>query len=230
MDNGFGMYRCHRNGDAAVHTRQLKRRPKTSGSRKTTRSCPCYIKKTVNDDNTILVVFCLVHIDHGLEVKHISLTHRQKLFLAARLLAANQNTNEVMKIIADMWQKIVLKNPQAKPNLLHVTSIKDLENIRISFNLRGRIHQNELIALAGLIESINQELTKESISSPFIEYRPFHVDVNEKAHFFLIIMNQEMRQLLLENGDNIVCIDATHGTNHQGLQLSTLMVVTHDSW
>lgn len=175
---------------------------------------------------------------HQLEAKHLDLTKKQKVELAARMLAAGLNVTTVMEHLAKEWEEFTSKKSIEEnlsqqdlqleiemPRFFTVTSI-DLGNIRQEFNLRGHVHKNEFVALETIVELMNLEYTKKQLPSPILKYVPFtEVPNKTKKSFFLIVMTQEQKDLLRKYGNGIVAIDATHGTSQHDLQLSTLMVL-----
>lgn len=50
-------------------------------------------------------------------------------------------------------------------------------------------------------------------------------DILKESDFCLIIMNQSQQYMLNKFGNNIICIDSTHGLNKYDFELSTLMVI-----
>ncbi|GFW53368.1 MULE domain-containing protein [Trichonephila clavipes] len=65
--------------------------------------------------------------------------------------------------------------------------------------------------------------------SPAIYYKPqgeSSEDIPlEKDDFLLVLMNSAQSEILQKFGNNIVCMDSTHGTNGYNFLLSTILVI-----
>lgn len=102
---------------------------------------------------------------------------------------------------------------------IHLITKKDLQNIETSYNLFDdmRQHSDDFTSIEAWIEQ-----SKELEDDPVLLYNPGD---DKRENFMLGIMNEYQRFMLKKFGENVICIDSTHGTNAYKFQLTTLLII-----
>lgn len=107
---------------------------------------------------------------------------------------------------------------------------RDIWNIRLDFQLhKGWQHTNDFISVKLWVEKVqglnekNPVLYYKEQSQEKINYSANKVQ--EDGNIMLVIANDFQLNILEKFGNDIVCIDSTHGTNIYDFHLTTLLVV-----
>lgn len=108
---------------------------------------------------------------------------------------------------------------------VHLLNKKDLYNIESSFKLGGSSirHQNDALS----VESWVNEL-KLSNSVLFYKAQDSQCDQFpdlKSEDFVLVIMTEGQKELLMNFGQDCICVDGTHGLNGYGFELHTLLIL-----
>ena len=107
----------------------------------------------------------------------------------------------------------------------HLTSKQDIINIKRQYNIEGiQRHQNDQTSVTSWVEEM------ESMEfNPVLAFKPQGSDSTEegvkKEDFLLVIQTQYQMEVLKTFGGNVVCMDATHGTNIYDFYLVTIVVI-----
>lgn len=212
-------YVCHRSGISVPKLKESKRQRqlKVKGSNKIGRNCPARIRVVENLNGNLKIDCVLTHVGHSNEVGRLRLTQNERESIAAKMFRGIPN----YKILED-----ITSNFEPEKRLSYTTN-HDLHNIKKSFNIESDIifDSDDAKSVHILIEKLQC-----SPSNPILAYKPFGIE-DEKVgnnNFFLVFMNTAQREMLNKYGNDIIMIDATHGTNPYKIQLTTLMVVDKD--
>ncbi|CAB0006454.1 unnamed protein product [Nesidiocoris tenuis] len=120
----YRYFRCFRDG--YFHSRSVgKRRLKAKGSVKIGGFCPASMK-IVEKNGSLKVTYIPNHVGHGKDLIHLNLTMKEKVEIAGKL-AQNIPCRAIL-------EEIKASKPE-EIQRLHLTTRKDILNIRTSFNL-----------------------------------------------------------------------------------------------
>lgn len=107
---------------------------------------------------------------------------------------------------------------------------RDIWNIRRDFQLhKGRRHTNDFISVKLWVEKVQSLSEKNPVlfykeqGQNIIEYSADKTQ--EDCNVMLVIANDFQLSMLEKFGNDIVCIDSTHGTNMYDFHLTTLLIV-----
>jgi len=121
-------------------------------------------------------------------------------------------------------------NDLYEDNALVCLEKRGIWNIRRDFQLhKGRQHSNDFISVKLWVEKV-QGLNERN---PVLYYKERGQEKNEHSankvqedsNIMLVIANEFQLSMLEKFGNEIVCIDSTHGTNMYDFNLTTLLVV-----
>ncbi|XP_050506518.1 uncharacterized protein LOC126884577 isoform X1 [Diabrotica virgifera virgifera] len=211
-------YNCHRSGiykKKGMNIRKLK----IQGSNKINGYCPARINVKLMDNEKYIVNFCQTHVGHNPEqdLSHLFLSQSDKHNVAAKIAAKIP-----FQIILDEIRDSVSNSHLER---LHLLKRKDLYNIEKCFNLCSSSvrHENDAISVDAWV---NEMKSSECV----LLYKPQETICQENPElqyedFFLIIMTDGQKDLLLRFGEDCICIDGTHGLNAYGFELHTILVL-----
>lgn len=195
------------------------RKLKTQGTNKIGGYCPARINIKIMNDKTCVVNFCSSHIGHKQEqdLGHLFLSKLQKQNVAAKIAAKIP-----FQVILDEVRDSVSNSHLER---LHLLTKKDLYNLEQCFNLRDSSvrHVNDAVSVDAWVNEMKTSgcvlfyKPQEALSEEYPELK--HED------FFLIIMTEGQKDLLLRFGEDCICIDGTHGLNAYGFELHTILVL-----
>ncbi|KAJ8926475.1 hypothetical protein NQ314_021161 [Rhamnusium bicolor] len=151
--------------------------------------------------------------------------HGQERDLGHLFLTKTQRENIAAKVAAKIPLQAILdeiRDSAVNCNLecIHLLTRKDLYNIEDSFNLKGSSvrHANNAISMKAWV---NELKLSDSVSF----YKPQECEEYPELKsndFVLIIMTEGQKELLVNCGDDCICIDGTHGLNGYGFELHTV--------
>ena len=121
------LYHCHRSG---VHqSKTIKRGPKAQGSCKSGMTCTAFMTtktfKTNEGSETVLVEYCLSHVGHGFEPKHLRMSDDLKTCVVKKLSQGLEPHDILDSVREETF-------PSKRDSLL---TIKDIYNIRRRHNI-----------------------------------------------------------------------------------------------
>ena len=161
---------------------------------------------------------CTSHYGHSISMGHIRLKEEDRYLIAAKIAQGVA----FERILDDIRESI-----GENVNRLHLTTRKDIHNIERSFGLRrAERHKND----ATSVDVWVQDMVKCDIN-PLLLYKPQDQDTTQdcpslgRDDFILVLQTPLQRDLLNTFGNNIVCMDDTHGTNSYNFSLITVLVV-----
>ena len=199
-----------------------KRALKTQGSSKIDGHCTAGIQLSINRDGKVKAKVTHAHYGHDSSLGHLRLPEYARLEIAHQL-----NNGVSMTKLLDKIRDSLIGNHVER---VHLLTKKDLYNIENSFQLRvDKRHQDDAMSVRLLVE----ELTSGD-ENPVLLYKPqgsFEPIVGTAEglgydDFLLVLQSSFQAEVLYKCvNSNVVCVDATHGTNSYDFQLISLLVV-----
>jgi len=112
---------------------------------------------------------------------------------------------------------------------IHLLEKRDLYNIIRDYKINNnsiKQHENDFVSVQLWVEQMKQQ---KDGKNPIL-YLKHQGQEDSKSNlskddFFLVIMTNFQAEMLLQFGNNKICIDGTHGLNSYNIQLYTLLVV-----
>lgn len=225
-------YYCNRVGTSRKSLSTGKRKPKNHGSRKTTRSCPAAMIVNIDQSGAYHVDFYGAHLDHDLNLQHLSLTQTDKLKLKEAIEKANFNKSMVLANFKNFGSNEEKKRIN---NIDH----KDLNNIMYKFHMIPKGQNPNFDTNDGDDIYVDQfeclqrniEFYKDKQFNPYA-----HVDIVfeecldemqfKVQKFNLLIMNDVQMELLKKFGSEMVCFDTSDQsyTPYSAVKLINILV------
>lgn len=210
-------YRCHRSGEYKSKGKGI-RQLKTQGSNKIGGFCPAEITVNIQNDKCD-VRFCGHHVGHqqDKDLGHLFLTKTERENIAAKI-AAKVPLQCILDEIRDSISNCNLQR-------IHLLNKKDLFNIESSFKLNESSvrHQNDAISVDAWVNDLKLSNSVLFYKSQDQLCTQFPGLLSED--FVLIIMTEGQKEVLLNFGEDCICIDGTHGLNGYGFELHTILVL-----
>jgi len=130
----------------------------------------------------------------------------------------------VQRILNDVRDSATGKEIQR----IHLLEKKDLHNIRRDFNITysTKHHENDAVSVKLWVD----RMKSKDDHSPILYFKPQgEIDLNvphfTENDFCLIIMTKYQSEMLVQFGNDKICIDGTHGLNSYNFQLYTIVVI-----
>ena len=200
-------YYCNR---AGVYKPQgySKRQLKTQGSAKIGCQCSAYIKASQHLINKNMNVrYCSTHYNHDLQLAFLKMPSNARLDIARKL----QIGVAVERILDDIRDTC-----DGGINREHLITRQDIRNIKLQYNIEGVMgHKNNLNSVILWVREMQSTLGYNPVLL-FKEQgteQPQGLDNFSDNDFILCLQTQFQRDMFTELGSNVVCVDATHGTN-----------------
>ena len=204
---------CNRQGTYSPKG-QGKRMTKKKGTCKLGNPCTAYIKCTKDvKTESVSIEYCTVH-SHEPEIRHLRVTDDLRRSIAVKL----QMGVPIDKILDD-----VRDNVWSTKGREHLINKQDIRNIGTQYCIDGvQRHTNDAVSVQAWIEEL-----QKSDYNPVLLYKMQGVedDIFEKDDFVLSIQTKFQFEMLKKFGNNTICIDSTHQTNHYSYPLNTMMVI-----
>ena len=212
-------YYCNRSG--FFDTKGLgSRHSKFQGSSKINAHCTACITTTKQEySDNICVYVCKTHYGHQCALGHTRLQHNQREAIAGKL-AQGVQVQHILDTIRDTVGE--------RLDRIHLISRKDINNIERAYGLQGcRRHDDDATSVGLWVREMQSKGTK----SPVLVYKAQGIkSFNEhptlhENDFMLAIQTPFQAEMLKSFGHNVICIDATHGTNGYDFSLITVLVI-----
>ncbi|XP_055927953.1 uncharacterized protein LOC129959153 [Argiope bruennichi] len=215
------MYTCHCSGDFSSKSKDL-RHIKLAGSCKINSYCPAFISvKSCKESGQLHVKYFPTYVGHIFEIKHFRLCEREKEKIAGQLITGVRISNILNNIAG-------ISSPTKH---LAVTTAQDIRNIVKKYQINGDTIRNENDVLSDeawiyemLVLDQNPILMYKLPGEGSSEFPDL-----EKEDFILGFMNEALEELFKIYGNEVLCIDSTHGTNKYNIQLTSLLI-KDDNW
>lgn len=215
----YSYYKCHRSGfynSKSTGQRHIK----TQGSNKINGYCPASINviesKVTKRCN---VKFNSNHIGHENEIGHLPLNRCTRDDIASKI-SQNIPFDRILDEIRDNISNNHLERT-------HLLTKKDLYNIEASYNLNNEAvhHSNDATSVGAWVEKLKSD---DKLSLVYYKSQG-QIDTNyielKEDDFLLLIMNDYQKSMLNKFGNDVICIDETHGMNSYHFNLTTIMVL-----
>ena len=197
-----------------------KRALKLQGSNKLGDHCTAHMKVTqVKGDRSVIVQYCSTHHSHEPENEliHLRMPESQRMCIAAKLLQGVT----VDKILDNIQDNVFEEGLQRE----HLTTRQDVMNIKRQYNIDGiQRHTNDHSSVSAWVKEMQT-----------LPYNPVLIFKQQGVHndeagideedFLLGIQTKYQCDMLQLFGNNVICVDATHGTNAYDFLLITVMVI-----
>ncbi|XP_024085645.1 uncharacterized protein LOC112128091 [Cimex lectularius] len=169
----------------------------------------------------IKVKYTKTHVGHDCELGRLSLTTSDRLKIASKI-----NAKIPFDAILDEVRSSVNENLKR----IDLLTRKDLFNIERDFNLNKDSvrHANDAQSVDCWVKEMcetGDTIVRLYKSQGMLceEHPSLHVN-----DFALVLMTDAQKEILKLFGNNIICIDGTHGTNAYDFELTTIMTIFAD--
>ena len=175
---------------------------------------------TVTEDTItkmIKVSYCCHHSNHEPEICHLRVPEEVKNVVAAKL-AEGVTIDRVLDDIGDSVSGIMERE--------HLMNRQDIRNIEYKLNLQSiEKHRNDCISISAWVTEMEE-----------MEYNPILVFKNQGEEQgencddlgkddFLLAIQTEYQKDMIRYGENVICMDDTHGTNMYDFTLITVLII-----
>ncbi|XP_008180456.1 uncharacterized protein LOC103308587 [Acyrthosiphon pisum] len=215
----YSYYKCHRSGFYNSISKG-QRHLKTQGSNKINGYCPA----SINVIESKVTKRCNVkfngnHIGHENEIGHLPLNTCTRDDIAAKI-----SQNIPFDRILDEIRDNITNNHLERT---HLPTKKDLYNIEASYNLNNEAvhHSNYATSVGAWVEKLKSD---DKLSLVYYKSQG-QIDTNylelKEDDFLLLIMKEYQKSMLNKFGNDVICIDETHGMNSYHFNLTTIKVL-----
>ena len=173
------------------------------------------MKVTQQQNGEVHVVYCNTHYNHENELAHLYIPEPVRMTVASKL----QQGAKVDRILDDIrdsvWNDMTCE---------HLVTRQDILNIKRQFNIER--NKNDHTSLQAWVEELHLQTY-----NPIVIFKQQgntqgeEMDDIGKDDFLLGIQTEFQRDIMMEFGNKIICIDATHNTNMYDFYLITIVVV-----
>lgn len=158
----------------------------------------------------------VLHTKHDIELAHLPIPENVRTKIAAKL-EAGVNIDRILDDIRD-------DIPDGKVNRQQLLKKQDIHNLKRQLNISGiQKHKNSVCALVEEAKAL--EYNPILLFKPQGEDQPEGMDNIGKQDFLLCLQTEFQCDALEKYGNNVVCMDATHGTTSYNFQLITILVM-----
>ena len=173
------------------------------------------MKVTQQQNGEVHVVYCNSHYNHENELAHLYIPEPVRMTVASKL----QQGAKVDRILDDIrdsvWNDMTCE---------HLVTRQDILNIKRQFNIER--NKNDHTSLQAWVEELHlQPYDPIVIFKQQGNTQGEEMDDIGKDDILLGIQTEFQRDIMMEFGNNIICIDATHNTNMYDFYLITIVVV-----
>ena len=212
---------CNRSGFFKSESKGL-RSLKTQGSSKMNAYCTAGFQLFRLDSNQIKVTYTKTHYGHRCSLGYLPIPREIKQQIAVDLVQGI-SFDKVLDKIRDNVGSFIERS--------HLVTKKDLHNIEQSFDLK-KIERHKDDAMS--VHLWVQECISHEKENPVLFYKPqgqtlAEVGTNKGlgVHDFALVLQTPLQcEMLKTCGNNqVICVDATHGTNSYDFLLLTVLVI-----
>ncbi len=201
-------YYCNRGGKYKPKG-EGKRSVKVQGTNKIGICCTAHMK-VVQDivSDEVSVKFCSSH-NHAITLGHIPISEDSRMLIVRQL----QEGVAIEKIFDN-----IRDNVEGSIKRLHIINRQDVNNIKRQFNIEGiEKHKDDQQSVCAWVTEL-----KTHEYDPVTVFKP---QGKESADFLLGIQTKFQCEMMKVFGEKLICMDATHGTNHYDFKLVTVLVL-----
>ena len=210
---------CNRSGKYKAKG-EGKRALKTQGSSKIGKFCSSHMKVRQSlSAEKVSVEYCCTHHNHepDEDIAHLRMPEQLRLSIAAKL-TQGITIDKILDSIRDTVGDNGLQRQ-------HLSSRQDLRNIMRQYNIEGiEKHPNDPTSVAAWVHEM-----QSMQFDPVIAFKQQGIASEDpnilESDFLLGVQTQFQLDMMQAFGNNVICLDATHGTNVYGFLLVTVMVI-----
>ena len=197
-----------------------KRSLKAQGSSKLNCYCTAHIKAIVMPNGNVTVHYCSTHHNHKPDIAHLALPRHVRQLIATKI----QQGVSVDRILDDVRDSIAYgENPRRE----HLTNTRDILNIKKELNvLNVQKHLSDPISLDIWVKQLQDS---SDIYNAVLYYKQQGeedpTDRLQQDDILVCIQTEFQLDMLQKFGNNVICMDATHGTNQYNFILITVLVL-----
>jgi len=207
---------CNRSGCSSSRGKG-KRNLKTQGTSKINGSCSAFVTtRTDLVTGEVEAEYCLRHRGHRRELCHNRISSELRAEVAGKL-AQGVSMTAILDSIRDSCVGPVRRD--------HLTSRKDLHNIKLQYNLNLIQKDSDDAKSVLLWVSEMQAADFNPVLCFKSQGDPSTYTGVEDNDFLLGIQTEFHKEMFENHAMKLICVDATHGTNSYDFQLITVMVV-----
>ena len=194
-----------------------ERQTKAQGTCKTGSSCTAHIKAICDlTTGEVTVWYCATHNSHSINLGHLRIPSDTRMRITSKL---HQGVS-VERILDDIRDNI-----DTNISREHLVTRQDIRNIKTQYNVDSiSRHKDDPISVNAWVEEMtslpyNPVLHYNSQGAPDPDCRLADTD------FLLVIQTEFQRDMFIKFGNNVLCMDSTHGTNAYDFNLMTAIVI-----
>ena len=207
-------YYCNRGGNYKPKG-EGKRSLKMQGSNKIGFNCTAHIKVVQDTTSGVVNVnFCPSH-NHSITLGHVPMSEDTRMLVAHKL----KDGVTIEKILDDIRDEV---GSSFKRH--HLVNRQDINNIKRQFNIEGiERHKEDQLSICAWVTEL-QSLQYD----PVTVFKPQGKETDGligKDDFLLGIQTRFQCEMMKLYGNKVICMDATHGTNHYHFKLVTVIIL-----
>ncbi|GFT80353.1 c2H2-type domain-containing protein [Nephila pilipes] len=162
---------------------------------------------------------CSTHYGHTNSLSFMNLTVQEKKQIASLL----EKKIEVSVILETIRNDMI---SQANLSRIHLTTRQDVMNIKRSFGLTNQRHADDATSVKLMLE----EMAELGEDNPVLGFKfqgsmPPGFEEFDDEDYFLALQHPLQKEMMRKFGEQIICVDSTHGTNCYDFKLITVLVV-----
>ncbi|GFV16592.1 c2H2-type domain-containing protein [Trichonephila clavipes] len=177
------------------------------------------MKLVLRETGVVTLKMCSTRYGHGDCLPFMRLTGEEKKHIAFSL----EKKIEVSVILENIRNDMLSRENLSR---IHLTTRQDIKNIRRSFGLTNKRHADDATSVRLMLEEMAEFGTDNPIlGCQFQGYLLSEYEGLNNEDFFLALQHPLQKEMLKKFGEEIVCVDSTHGTNSYNFKLITVLVV-----
>ena len=207
-------YYCNRGGQY-IPKGKGQRSLKMQGTSKIGHVCPAHMKVIRDISSGIVSVTYYQTHTHSIQLGHIPLPENTRLVVAQKL-----REGVTIEKILDYIREDVVNDSISRQHLL---TRQDINNIKRQFNIEGiERHKDDHMSVCAWVEEL-----RVLEANPIVVFKPQGSENHTlpKDDFLIGIQTSFQCDMMKKFGEKLICMDATHGTNHYDFKLVTILVL-----
>jgi hypothetical protein len=207
-------YYCNRAGTYKPRG-EGSRQVKMQGSNKIGHQCTAHMKAKQTSTGEVTVKYCHYHI-HGHSLGALPLPENLKQMVACKLKDG---------VAIDKIMDTVRDNVDGEFKREHLITRQDIMNIKRKYNIQGvEKHKDDQLSICAWVAEL-QSTDYNPVLSFKVQGSESDVAGIETSDFMLAIQTKFQCNMMKQFAPALVCLDATHGTNHYDFKLITVIVL-----
>ena len=205
---------------------------KISGSKKLNAACPAKIEVKKYENGSCNVMYMKCHLGHdpacsAKELRHIFMhksTHKE---IASKI----QQGVPLPRLISDFQNSDIIDNPNVKFTRINLLNNKDLHSVETSYNVKAGEKEPRPF---GNDDHENVEFFLEKHKSSILSYKRQNETCSDKpledSDLVLVFMSKTQEEMLKKYGNNVICMDGTHGMGARKIVRQYNEEIVHDGF